>query len=284
MQYFFHSILPKKALSAFMYKISRVENTTFKNIAIRLFMKITGANLVDAARKEVDDYRSLLDFFTRELATDSRLISAEPADFTSPVDGAVAYLGAIENGRIFQIKGHDYALSDLLGADIAEKYQNGEAATLYLAPYDYHRIHMPYSGKLIQSRYIAGELNSVSIKLLDKITGLFARNERVICEFEAEFGQFVMVLVGAVNVGSIETVMHGEITPNDDNEGFELPVNGEVLNKGDELGRFNLGSTVIIITEQRQLDWMKQAQGAKVQLGQCLAKVVGSYQTNELSR
>lgn len=273
MHYFFHTLLPKKALSALMYKIARIENTAFKNVAIKVFMSITGANLADATRKNISDYSSLLDFFTRELAVDSRQISDIENGFVSPVDGAVADIGAIKNGRINQIKGHDYELADLLGADMATIYQQGDAATIYLAPYDYHRIHMPYQGKLIKSRYIPGELNSVSIKLLDKIAGLFARNERVICEFEADFGRFVMVLVGAVNVGSIETVMHGEITPNKEQDNIELTTNDEVLAKGEELGRFNLGSTVIIITEPGKLDWLTHEQGAKLQLGELIATV-----------
>ncbi len=277
MYYLFHQILPKKALSALMYKLSRVENKTFKNLAIRIYMAVTGANLQGATRQSIDDYKSLLDFFTRELADGARTIDFDANVLVSPVDGAIADVGAIKFGRINQIKGHDYSLETLLGKETAERYMNGDAATIYLAPYDYHRIHMPVQAKLIGCHYIPGELNSVSIKLLDKIAGLFARNERVVCEFEADFSgrtrRFVMVLVGAVNVGSIETIIHGEITPCKTQQTKILGANGELFAKGAEFARFNLGSTVILVTEAGQFNWADFTQGQMVQLGQPLATV-----------
>ncbi len=240
-------------------------------------MAVTGANLQGAARQSIDDYNSLLDFFTRELADGARQIDFDNTVLVSPVDGAIADVGAIQSGRINQIKGHDYSLEALLGKETAERYLNGDAATIYLAPYDYHRIHMPIQAKLVGCHYIPGELNSVSIKLLDKIAGLFARNERVVCEFEADFagqtGRFVMVLVGAVNVGSIETILHGEITSCQSAQTKVLAANGELFPKGAEFARFNLGSTVILVTEAGQFNWADFTQGQTVQLGQSLATV-----------
>lgn len=264
----FHALLPKKALSSLMYKISRVEKPWFAQFAIRTFMSATGANLEGAARTNPKDYISLLDFFTRELADDARTITESELTIACPVDGRVAHVGDIDQDQIFQIKGHSYSLTELVSADYAEAYKNGQATTIYLAPFDYHRIHAPLAGRLQRAKYIPGELNSVSITLLDKIAGLFAKNERVVLEFETEKGlPYLMVLVGAVNVGSIETVFHGEICPNSFDESLDLPAVGESVEKGEEIGRFNLGSTIIFITPDNTLTWeLNDAQ--KTQLGE----------------
>lgn len=264
----FHALLPKKALSATMYRLARIRTPWFKKAAIRVFMRATGANLDGAARPNAGDYVSLLDFFTRELADGARPIIGEANAIACPVDGRVAHVGDIEDEQIFQIKGHGYSLRQLIGDDYIETYKNGQATTIYLAPFDYHRIHAPLAGKLLRGKYIAGELNSVSITLLDKIAGLFAKNERVVLEFESDKGMpYLMVLVGAVNVGSIETVFHGEICPNAENDGFDLPANGEKVAKGAEIGRFNLGSTIIFITPPNRIDWQLQ-DGQKTQMGE----------------
>ncbi len=275
MNLFFHTLLPKKLLSAAMYRLSRVRQPLIKNLSIRLFMQVTGANFTDAERKSPDDYHSLVDFFTRELSADARPIDGQndPHLIVSPVDGRVAHAGDICQGQIFQIKGHTYALADLIGRDYVKDYQDGQAVTIYLAPFDYHRIHMPMNGQLLRATYLPGELNSVSIDLLDKIAGLFARNERVVLEFMGDDKQpFLMVLVGAVNVGSIETVFHGEICPNRENTPIALPCCAQQLNKGEELGRFNLGSTVIFITPNNHHRWQLQAQ-QKVRMGQSIARL-----------
>lgn len=271
----FHALLPKKILSATMYRLARIKQPQVKNLAIRLFMKATGANLADAARKSIKDYDSLLDFFTRELEPTARPIT-EPDDagvIACPVDGRVAHVGDILTDQIFQIKGFTYSLTDLVGADYAEAYTDGQAATIYLAPFDYHRIHMPMNGQLLRAKYLPGALNSVSITLLDKIAGLFAKNERVVMEFSGDNHQpFLMVLVGAVNVGSIETVMHGEICPNRYDAAIDLDCNKEALKKGEELGRFNLGSTIIFITPKNHHDW-QLAEGKKTRLGETIGRL-----------
>ncbi len=270
----FHALLPKKLLSAAMYRLARIKQPTIKNLAIRIFMKATGATLDDAARKRIDDYDSLLDFFTRELEVDARPIVDQNDDnvIISPVDGTVAHVGDIISGQLFQIKDYAYALDDLVGTDYATAYQNGQATTIYLAPYNYHRIHQPMTGKLVRARYIPGELNSVSITLLDQIAGLFAKNERVVMEFETFDGgsRFLMVLVGAVNVGSIETVFHGEICPNNYKASIDLDAKGQTLNKGGELGRFNLGSTIIFITPKAHHTW-QLSDRQSVKMGQIMA-------------
>lgn len=267
-----HALLPKKILSATMYRVARIRQPAVKNFAIRLFMAATGANLQDAARKHRDDYVSLLDFFTRELSPSARPITDGEKTVACPVDGRVAHVGNIENGQIFQIKGHSYSLTDLVGEDYAGAYENGQATTIYLAPFDYHRIHAPLAGTLTRARYIPGELNSVSITLLDKIAGLFAKNERVVLEFiTPDEKPYLMVLVGAVNVGSIETVFHGEICPNDFNNALDLPANGETIAKGAEIGRFNLGSTIIFITPPNTVAWQLN-DGQKTRMGEAIAQ------------
>ncbi|PIE46411.1 MAG: phosphatidylserine decarboxylase [Gammaproteobacteria bacterium] len=234
----------------------------------------------DAARKRISDYSSLLDFFTRELSPDARPTAGKDDNniIVCPVDGCVAHVGNISEGQIFQIKGHSYALTDLVGQDYAATYHNGQAATIYLAPYDYHRIHLPMNGKLSRARYIPGELNSVSITLLDKIAGLFAKNERVVLEFISDNGQpFLMVLVGAVNVGSIATVFHGEICPNRYAAAIDLDCHNEHLHKGEELGRFNLGSTIIFITPANHHIWQLHAE-QKTKVGQTIARLTDKIQ------
>lgn len=257
-----------------MYRLARIQQTQVKNLVIRCFIKATGATVDDAKRKSLKDYDSLLDFFTRELDPAARPIS-QPADsqvITCPVDGRVAHVGNLLAEQIFQLKGYTYSLMDLVGADYAQPYLAGQATTIYLAPFDYHRIHMPMNGILQRAKYIPGELNSVSIKLLDKIAGLFAKNERVVMEFSGDNQQpFLMVLVGAVNVGSIETVMHGEICPNQYAAPIELACQHESLKKGEELGRFNLGSTIVFITPKNHHDW-QLVNGQKTQMGQMIGQ------------
>ena len=268
-----HALLPKKLLSATMYRLARIKQRYVKNFTIRLFMVFTGANLDGAKRKNYKDYDSLLDFFTRELEENSRPVFAADNAIVSPVDGRVTHVGDVKDGQIFQIKGHSYALDYLVGEDYAKDYQKGQATTIYLAPFDYHRVHSPLSGKLKRGRYIPGELNSVSISFLDNITGLFAKNERVVLEFERRRGgSFLMVLVGAVNVGSIETVFHGEVCPNDFSSQLDLSAQGEAISKGQEIGRFNLGSTIILIMPPNQIAWQLK-NGQKVSMGEKIGQL-----------
>lgn len=232
-----------------------------------------------AKEPKLDSYPSFNAFFTRSLREDARLISRGEDMIACPVDGAVSQLGNIENGRIFQAKGRNYSLLDLLGGDVraAEKFENGKFSTLYLSPRDYHRIHMPMDGKLTAMSHVPGRLFSVSPATARAVPRLFARNERVIAYFDTEAGPMAMAMVGAIFVASIETVWAGEVTPPagreirywhyDDND----PAHH--FRKGDEIGRFNMGSTVIQLHAPGGMEWLQNIQpGESVQMGQALAK------------
>lgn len=230
------------------------------------------------AEAEQSDYRQFEffnAFFTRVLKPDARPIAA--AQLVCPVDGTVSQVGAIHHDTIFQAKGHDYSATALVGGDpaIAQQFANGHFATLYLSPRDYHRIHMPVDATLKQMIYVPGRLFSVNPKTVRCIPGLFARNERVVALFDTEFGAMAMVLVGAINVACIETVWHGVVTPPHRNPvqrwiyTEQTPIH---LVKGEEMGRFNMGSTVICLFANDKLMFdAALAQGAMIRMGQRLA-------------
>lgn len=217
---------------------------------IQRFIKRYGVNMAEAENPDPASYATFNEFFTRPLKVGARPLS--DADFVSPVDGAISHLGPIAGDQIFQAKGHAYSASALLGGDEerARSYQDGSFATLYLSPRDYHRIHMPCAGRLVRMVHVPGDLFSVNPVTARGVPGLFSRNERVVCHFESDFGPFVLVLVGATIVGSMATVWHGVVNP---------PRPGSVrmwdyseaqavhLNKGAEMGRFLLGSTVVLL-------------------------------------
>ncbi len=211
----------------------------------------------DAVRQRASQYKTFNDFFTRQLRDGARPIQGTQAQLCCPVDGTVSQLGRISHGTILQAKGRDYSLQDLLGGrpDDSKAFENGSFATLYLSPRDYHRIHMPVTGSLESMHYIPGRLFSVAPHTVRVVPRLFARNERVVTIFNTEAGKLAMVLVGAINVAAIETVWAGLITPptakdityNDYSEGEHT------LYKGEEMGRFNMGSTVILLLEHGSL-------------------------------
>ncbi len=209
-----------------------------------------------------EDYASFNTFFTRALKADARPIDRDADSVVSPVDGTVSQAGRIENGDIFQAKGHRYSAADLLGdEETAERFINGSFATIYLSPRDYHRIHMPLDGELELMRHVPGRLFSVNTLTTAEVPGLFARNERVVTIFDTPAGRVAIVMVGAIFVGSIETVWAGEITPpaGDKIRSWKFgPGSGKApvkLPKGAELGRFNMGSTVILLAEAGKIDW-----------------------------
>ncbi|TXH03664.1 MAG: phosphatidylserine decarboxylase [Nevskiaceae bacterium] len=260
-----------------MYLLTRIEWPWFKNAFIRVFMRGFDISLAEAQHGRPEDYRSFNDFFTRALKPGARAIAPAPA-FLSPVDGTISQLGAIRDGRIFQAKGHDYSAVELLGGDAltAKEFLGGQFATIYLAPYNYHRIHMPVGGRLRHWRYVPGRLFSVNPATARAMPNLFARNERVVAVFDTERGPLAMVLVGALFVGSMETVWAGQISPphKRETEGgnfvTELPVK---LARAEEMGRFNMGSTVILLTAPGALQWDGIAQpGATVRMGQALGR------------
>ncbi len=263
-------ILPHHAISWCIFKLARIRWKPFKNLAIRIYTMLHTVNLDEAVISDKYRYESLNAFFTRALKAGSRQLDHDSNNWVCPVDGSVSQAGAIDNGRIFQAKGRDYSLLELLGDDAAQAglFTNGKFATLYLSPRDYHRIHMPVDAELKNMTYIPGRLFSVAAYTVKAIPRLFARNERVVCEFETKHGPMLMVLVGAINVSATETVWHGLVTSNGGKiKRFNYTAGEISLKRGDEMGRFNLGSTVILIaTENFDLDESIKA-GAAVFMG-----------------
>ena len=265
--------LPHHGISWLMFKLARIKFTPAKNFIIRAYTKLHAVKMHEAVTEDKYAYESLNAFFTRALKPECRPFDETENAWLCPVDGSVSQARKIENGRVFQAKGHDYSLLELVGGDEerAAPFQNGNFATIYLSPRDYHRIHMPIGGVLTHMAYIPGRLFSVANHTVNTIPRLFARNERCVCFFETEHGPMVMILVGAINVSAIETVWHGLITA----VGRKIHrfdyIKGEVtLERGQEMGRFNLGSTVIVLTtEQFQLDPL-MTPGQEVKLGQRL--------------
>jgi phosphatidylserine decarboxylase len=268
-------ILPHHAISWCIFKIARIRWKPFKNLAIRIYTKLHTVNLQEAVITDKYGYESLNAFFTRALKPDARPLDHDHNNWASPVDGTVSQAGAIDNGRIFQAKGRDYTLLELLGEDKAQAapFKDGKFATLYLSPRDYHRIHMPVDAELKSMTYIPGRLFSVAAYTVKAIPRLFARNERVVCQFETNQGPMIMVLVGAINVSATETVWHGLVTGNGSKIKRYDYAAGEVsLKRGDEMGRFNLGSTVILITtDSFTLDDSIEA-GAAVYMGRNIGR------------
>ena len=269
-------LIPKQALTILAGKLASKEAGGLTTSVIRWFVGRYNVNMAEAANPDIASYKSFNEFFTRPLKEGAR--PQADADFISPVDGAISQFGPIERDQIFQAKGHGYSTTALVGGDrkLAEQFENGSFATLYLSPRDYHRIHMPCDGKLTRMIYVPGELFSVNPTTARGVPGLFARNERVVCVFESEFGPFVLTLVGATIVGSMATVWHGMVNPPRPGVVREWRYDEQniVLKKGDEMGRFLLGSTVVMLFPKDTLafnpDWaptgairMGEAMGSK---------------------
>ncbi len=269
-------ILPHHAISWCIFKLARIRWQPLKNLAIRIYTKLHSVNLEEAVITDKYSYESLNAFFIRALKAESRPLDNDSENWVCPVDGSVSQAGTIDNGRIFQAKGRDYTLLELLGGDdeLAAAFNNGKFATLYLSPRDYHRIHMPVDAELGSMTYIPGRLFSVAEYTVKAIPRLFARNERVVCRFETKYGPMIMVLVGAINVSATETVWHGLVTSDGGNmKKFDYTAGEVTLKRGDEMGRFNLGSTVILITaENFALDKSIEA-GAAVYMGQKIGHI-----------
>ncbi|KZX65914.1 phosphatidylserine decarboxylase [Alcanivorax sp. HI0033] len=245
-------LIPQHGLSRLVGMLARSEVPWIKTTFISLFMKRFGIDLSEAQIEDPDRFETFNAFFTRALKPDARPLEAsDAADIACPADGAVSQLGAIRANQVFQAKGHDYSLYDLLGGDsaLASEFTNGQFATIYLSPRDYHRVHMPVTGTLRETRYVPGDLFSVNEATANGVPNLFARNERLVCIFDTEHGPAAVILVGAMIVAGIETVFSGQVTPlpkqvvTTDYQ-RTAPI---TLEKGDELGRFLLGSTVVLL-------------------------------------
>jgi phosphatidylserine decarboxylase len=263
------NVLPHHFVSRLVYRLTRIEGRLVPAV-IRVFSKLYNVELNEAVHPDPGHYRSFNEFFTRELRSDARTIDSAANSIASPVDGCVSQLGRIEDGRLYQAKGINYSLLDLVGGREADasSFSNGHFATLYLSPRDYHRIHMPMSGRLTAMHYVPGRLYSVAPHTVRTVPGLFARNERVVCLFDTDAGKLAMILVGAINVAAIETVWAGLITPPNSKRIIHRDYDEHrSFNKGEEMGRFNMGSTVILLVENSK-DWKAGlTEGSPVRLG-----------------
>ena len=243
-------VLPQHGLSRLIHRLTRIRTRWFKDAFINVFLRLYDVNTDESVGRVPQDFASFNEFFTRALKDGARDLPAAPDAVASPVDGTLSQSGPITQATLLQAKGHRYGVADLLGDPAApDRFDGGEFATIYLAPYNYHRIHMPIAGRLTRMRYLPGRLFSVNGATVAAVPRLFARNERVVCEFDSDAGPFALVMVGALNVGSIETVWAGEIAPAPVREPHyqDYEPGAVELARGAELGRFNMGSTVILV-------------------------------------
>ena len=266
-------LFPKHAMTVFAGLVANAEAGGITTEIIRRFVRKYRVNMEEAENPDIASYASFNAFFTRALRAGARPLAT--AEYICPVDGAISQFGPIEQDQIFQAKGHTYSTTALVGGDaaLAAQFRNGSFATIYLSPRDYHRIHMPCDGRLTRMIYIPGTLFSVNPTTARGVPGLFARNERVVCVFESVKGPFVLTLVGATIVGSMATVWHGVVNPPRTRAVREWTyAPGEVsLKKGDEMGRFLLGSTVVLLFPEHTLDFHEEWEAARpVRLGEAL--------------
>ena len=273
-------LLPHHFISRLAYRITRSRVPLVKNALIRSFVSNFHPDMSEAEQPDPLQYESFNAFFTRALRAQARPPDPDPAVLVSPVDGTVSQIGRLDGSWLVQAKGHAYTLESLLAADLswAARFRGGAFAALYLAPFNYHRVHMPLRGALRAAWYVPGQLFSVNATTTAGVPGLFARNERVVCVFGHEALTFAVVLVGALLVGSIATVWHGEVTPRAVRGCADLPLDASRaalnLEKGAELGRFNMGSTVILLLPPGSGEWLPGlAPGSSVRVGQALARL-----------
>lgn len=266
-------VVPQHQLSRVVGKVAASENPIVKNIVIQAFKNKYQIDLSVAEQNNALQFKSFNDFFTRALKQGVRQVDADQNSVVSPADGAISQIGQITDGEVFQAKGQSFSVDQLIGdPQLAAPFKQGQFVTVYLSPRDYHRVHMPFSGKLTETLYVPGELFSVNQVTAENVPNLFARNERMVCLFDTEIGRMAVVLVGAMIVAGIETVATGKVKPNGR---LDLQQHQLQLEKGDELGRFYLGSTAIVLFEPNTMAWDQQfkAESAVVmgeRLGQLL--------------
>lgn len=267
-------LLPKQLLTMIAGRFASARAGSLTTSAIRRFVARYGVDMSEAANPDIASYATFNDFFTRALRPDARPIA--PATVICPVDGAVSQLGAIENDQIFQAKGHRYSTTALLGGDaaMAEQFKDGSFATIYLSPRDYHRIHMPCPGRLLRMVHVPGALFSVNPLTARGVPGLFARNERVVCHFQTPLGPMALVLVGATIVGSMATVWHGQINPPRTGKlrSWDYSTQPITLAQGEEMGRFMLGSTIVLLFQRGAVQFEPGWQALRpTRLGEAMA-------------
>lgn len=270
-------ILPQHFLTSIVYRLTRIESTLWKNNLIRIFIHMFKVDMQSSIKQDPEEFNHFNEFFTRALKEDARPIS--DSKIISPVDGFISQYGTIENRQLLQAKGHHYRLIDLLAGDedSAQDFKTGEFSTLYLSPKDYHRIHMPVDGRLTKMTFVPGKLFAVNQHTTHVVNNLFARNERLIMYFETEFGAMVLIMVGAIFVGSMETVWQGQITPTKERQirhwRYDDLDKQLAFKKGQELGRFNMGSTVILLFPEKAIQWQKElCPGQPIIMGQPLSR------------
>lgn len=276
----FQYIVPQHLLSRIAGKVADCEWTWLKNNFITWFIGRYQVNMQEAADPEPFNYKNFNAFFTRELQDGVRPIVSGDNTIACPADGAISQLGDIKQGRIFQAKGQTYSLHELLGGDsaVAQPFEGGKFATVYLSPKDYHRVHMPLTGQLKSMTYVPGDLFSVNTRTTENVPRIFSRNERAVCIFETDAGPMAIVLVGAMVVAGIETVWAGQVAPlkreiRRQNYDQQQTI---TLNKGEEMGRFKLGSTAIVVFGPEVINWRDDlVAGSPTQVGELLATTVG---------
>ncbi|MBD8527979.1 archaetidylserine decarboxylase [Pseudomarimonas arenosa] len=268
-------LLPHRLLSALAYKVARLRWTWFKNWLIALVIRKFGVNMAEAAEPNPRAYPHFNAFFTRALKAGARPQPESNDMLSHPADGKISQAGPIKNGRIFQAKGHDYTAAELLGdADYARLFADGDFINVYLSPRDYHRVHMPWDGRLTETLHVPGRLFSVAPWAVQAIPRLFARNERLVCQFDTDFGPMAVVMVGALLVSGVETVWGGEHIP----PYASKPIRRDwrdrnlTLQRGDEMARFNYGSTVIVLVPKGAVEWMAMSSEQPVKLGEPMAR------------
>ena len=263
------NVVPQHQLSRIVGKLAATEHPLVKNAVITAFKAQYGIDMSIAQQANALKYKSFNEFFTRALKEGVREIDQDPRSIVSPADGAISQIGTIHEGEIFQAKGQSFSVEKLIAdPQLAEPFKNGQFATVYLSPKDYHRVHMPFAGTLTETLYVPGELFSVNQTTAENIPGLFARNERMVCLFDTELGRMAVVLVGAMIVAGIETVATGKVKPTGR---LELNQHHLFLEKGAELGRFYLGSTAIVLFEQDKMQWDSEFSATSlVEMGKAL--------------
>ncbi len=277
MNAFLQSVLPHHALSKLMSVLTHSEIVWFKNLFIKQIIRHYGVNMNEALIQDINAFNSFNDFFTRELKPEARPLSTEKNALVSPADGVVSQAGAITKGDIFQAKGKSFTVTELLGGseERAAPFNDGVFTTIYLSPKDYHRLHMPLTGILKEMVHVPGRLFSVNTATTEAVPRLFARNERVCCLFETEAGPMALILVGAIFVSSVETVWHGVVTPPSRTtvQNWLYENDAPTLHQGEEMGRFNMGSTIIVLFGKDYAQWNADFTANKaVKLGEMIGK------------
>lgn len=272
--------LPHHALSRLMGRLTHCRIPWVKNLLIKGFVWLYDINLDEAISADPNDYACFNDFFTRGLRPQARPLCNEPDKIVSPADGFISQLGNLTGQWLIQAKGKDFSCQALLGGDaaVSRPFEDGEFATIYLSPRDYHRLHMPVDGTLKTMIHIPGRLFSVNQATTNVVDGLFARNERVVCVFDTQVGPMALVLVGALFVASIETVWHGVVTPPTGHEVRRWHYEGQniQLRRGEEMGRFNMGSTIIVLFGKEAVQWLDFKPGQAIQMGQPIGSLIMS--------